>query len=78
MSVVCVITSRIRRYPFEVHVPAGLLPEKRDVGEVTSIVVADSVRQVDFREREMEFVTEAPRELVEEVLDRLLAVLEEE
>lgn len=77
MAIVCVITSRVRRYPFEVFVPAGLLPEKKGVGEVTSIVVADCVRQVDFREREMAYVADAPRELVEEVLDKLLAVLEE-
>jgi mRNA interferase MazF len=77
MAIVCVITSRIRRYPFEVYVPEGLLPDKKGVGKVTSIIVADSVRQVDFRERETEFVTEAPVQLVEEVLDKLLAAVEE-
>ena len=60
------------------EVPAGLLPEKRGVGVVSSIIIADAVRQVDYREREIEFVAASPRELVEEVLDKLLAVLEEE
>lgn len=78
MAIVCVITSRIRRYPYEVYVPEGLLPEKKGVGQATSIIVADSVRQVDFRERETEFVAEAPKELVEETLDLLLTALEEE
>jgi hypothetical protein len=42
------------------------------------VVVADAVRQVDYREREIEFIGEAPRVLVEDVLDKLLTVLEED
>ena len=78
MAVVCAITSRVRGWPFEVDLPAGLLPEKKGVGLVSSVVVADGVRQVDYREREAEFVADAPREVVEEVLDKLLAVLEDD
>ena len=78
MAVVCAITSRLRGGPFETAVPAGLLPEKKGLGVVAGVIVADSVRQVDYRERETEFVAESPREIVEEVLDKLLAVLEEE
>jgi mRNA interferase MazF len=78
MAVVCAITSRVRGGPFEVAVPVGLLPDKKGVGAVTSVIVADSVRQIDYREREAAFVVTAPRALVEDVLDRLFAVLEEE
>jgi mRNA interferase MazF len=77
MAVVCPVTSRVRGWPFEVELPAGLLPPKQGAA-VASVVVADAVRQVDYREREMEFVVAAPREVVEEVLDKLLTVLEEE
>src|SRR3954452_12713465 len=45
MAVVCAITSRARGWPFEVELPEGLLPPKRGVGEVTSVIVADAVRQ---------------------------------
>jgi mRNA interferase MazF len=78
MAVVCAITSRARGWPFEVALPANLLPDKQGVGAVTSVIVADAVRQVDYREREMAFIAEAPRAVVEEVLDKLLAVLEEQ
>lgn len=78
MAIVCAITSRVRGGPFEVMLPTGLLPDKRGVGAVMSVIVADTVRQVDYREREMAFVAEAPRAAVEEVLDKLLAVLDEE
>ena len=77
MAVVCPVTSRVRGWPFEVALPAGLLPPKQGAA-VASVVVADAVRQVDYREREVEFVAAAPREVVEEVLDKLLTVLEEE
>jgi mRNA interferase MazF len=77
MAVVCAITSRARGWPFEVELAAGLLPPKAGIGPVSSVVVADAVRQVDFRQREMEFVAAAPAHVVEEVLDKLLSVLEE-
>ena len=78
MAVVCAITSHVRGWPFEVRLPPDLLPPKKGVGVVTSVVVADSVRQVDYREREVAFIAEAPHAVVEEVLDRLLAILEDE
>lgn len=78
MVLVCPITSRARGWPYEVTVPPGLLPEKKGVGRVASVVLADGVKQADFREREMEFVAESPPELVEDVLDKLFTVLEEE
>ena len=78
MAIVCAITSRVRGWAWEVAVPAGLLPDKKQVGAVESVILCDAVRQVDYREREMEFVATAPSTVVEEVLDKLLAVLEEE
>lgn len=78
MVLVCPITSRSRDWPYEVAVPAGLLPEKRGAGKVDSVVLADGIKHADYREREMEFVAEAPLRLVEEVLDKLLTALEED
>lgn len=78
MAIVCPITSRARGWPFEVEVPPGLLPAKAGQAETSSVVIADAVRQVDFRERETEFVAVAPAELVEEVLDKMLVVCEED
>jgi mRNA interferase MazF len=78
MMLVCPITSHPRDWPFEVPVPPGLLPDKMGVGKVQSVILADAVKHADIRERETEFVAEAPRELVEEVLDKLFAAVEEE
>jgi mRNA interferase MazF len=76
MAIVCAITSRIRGGPFEVSVPQGFLPPKKGMGDVASVIVADAVRQVDYRERECAYINAAPPRVVDEVLDRLLAVLE--
>jgi mRNA-degrading endonuclease toxin of MazEF toxin-antitoxin module len=78
MAIICDITSRVRRSPFEVLVPAGLLPPNAGVGQVNSVIVADAVRQVGYRERERAFVKAAPRNVVGEVMDKLLAVSEDD
>jgi mRNA interferase MazF len=78
MAVVCAVTSRKRGWPFEVELQPGTLPAKRGMGEVASVILADAVRQVDYREREMQFVVAAPRAVVEDVVDKLLTVLDED
>ncbi|HMB94944.1 MAG TPA: type II toxin-antitoxin system PemK/MazF family toxin [Tepidisphaeraceae bacterium] len=78
MAIVCPISSRSHDWPFEVLLPVGLLPAKKGVGIVTSVIIADGVRQVDYREREMAFVSQAPAAILEQVLDRLFAIIETE
>jgi mRNA-degrading endonuclease toxin of MazEF toxin-antitoxin module len=74
---VCVaITSRIRGNPFEVILPKGILPPKAGTGQVDSVVLADALRQVDFRERSMTLVARCPREVLDEVTMRALAIVD--
>src|SRR5438874_859841 len=75
MAIVCGITSRVRGWPFEVELPAGILPPKAGQA-ITSVVVADGVQQVDFREREAQFAVKAPPEILEEVLEKISAILD--
>jgi len=77
MAIVCGITSHPRGWPFEVLLPAGLLPDKKGVGLVSSVILADAIRQIDYRHREMEFVATCPREVIEDVLDKLYTITEE-
>ena len=77
MAIVCGITSHVRGWPFEVLLPAGLLPDKSGVGPVSGVILADAVRQIDYRYREMEFVAACPREVIEDVLDKLYTITEE-
>jgi mRNA interferase MazF len=76
---VCVgITSRIRGGPFEVRLPKGHLPGKSGVGEVDSVILADAMRQLDYRERSMQFVTKCPRDILDEVTARALSLVDPE
>jgi mRNA interferase MazF len=78
MALVCGITSRVHGWAFEVPLPGGMLPDKAGVGTVSSVVLADAIRQIDYREREIALVARAPKAIVTEVMDKLLALLEAE
>src|SRR5579862_3254930 len=62
MCYVVPITSKIRGWPYEMEMPADLLPEKRGVGVVKSILLSDIARHIDYREREIAFIGKAPLE----------------
>jgi mRNA-degrading endonuclease toxin of MazEF toxin-antitoxin module len=74
---ICVaMTSRMRGGPFEVPLPRGHLPPKAGYGVVDSVILCDALRQLDFRERSMAFVTRCPREILDEVTARALALID--
>jgi len=76
---ICVaITSRIRGGPFEVLLPSGTLPAKSGVGEVDSVILADALRQLDYRERSMELIAKCPRAILDEVTVRSLSLIDPE
>jgi len=76
---ICVaVTSRFRGGPFEVRLPAGLLPPKAGIGEVDSVILSDALRQIDYRERSMAFVASCPSEILDEVTVRTLALVDPE
>src|SRR5207302_10216365 len=74
---VCVaVTSRIRGGPFEVLLRQGLLPAKAGVGDVDSVILSDSRRQLDFRERSMELVAKCPPDTLDEVTLKSLSLID--
>ena len=72
---ICPITSHVRGWEFEVPLPSTLLPPKKGVGAVNSVVHSDAVRQLDFRERGAAIVAKAPAGVIAEVRDILAQVL---
>ena len=60
LALLCPITSRIKGYPFEVLLPAGLA--------VSGVVLADQVRSLDWRARKARLVDRAPTSVVRDVL----------
>jgi mRNA interferase MazF len=76
---ICVpVTSRIRGSPFEVRLPRGLLPDKAGVGEVDSVLLADGIRQFDYRERSMTFIAKCPRPTLDAVTILSLSMIDPE
>jgi mRNA interferase MazF len=67
LAICCPITSQIKGYPFEVQIPDGL--------KVGGVVLADQVKNLDWKVRRARLVCRAPAALVEEVAGKLLALL---
>ena len=67
-AVVCPITSTVKGYPFEVPLPPGL--------PVAGVILADQVKSIDRTVRIFEIICAAPPETIQEVLDKVAALLE--
>jgi mRNA interferase MazF len=62
MIIACPITSQIKGYPFEVAV---------DEKKVSGVVLADQVRSLDWRNRNVKFIQKVRRSVYEEVAGKL-------
>jgi mRNA interferase MazF len=67
LALCCPITNQIKGYPFEVPVPDGL--------EVTGVILADQVKNLDWKVREAVLIGALPDATVNEVLLKLSALL---
>jgi mRNA interferase MazF len=67
LALTCPITNRIKEYPFEVRIPEGL--------PVTGAVLADQIRNLDWRGRGADFICTLQGETVLEVLEKLGTLL---
>jgi mRNA interferase MazF len=67
LAIACPITSHAKGYPFEVALP--------DHGEVTGVVLADHVKNLDWNARRVKFAATAPVEVLTDVRERLRVLL---
>ena len=67
LALFCPITSQVKGYPFEVLVPTGL--------GIEGVIVADQVRNLDWRIHRVEFLARLPDFAVAQVLSILTALL---
>jgi mRNA interferase MazF len=68
LALFCPLTSQIKQYPFEVQIPAGVAIE--------GVVLSDQVKSLDWRARRATFCCELPEPVVQEVLQKLNALLD--
>lgn len=67
LALICPITSRAKGFPFEVPLPQTL--------KVSGVILADHVRNLDWVARRAEFAGKIPESLLEDVLQRIEAIL---
>ena len=67
LALLCPITGQVKGYPFEVALPEGLA--------VSGVVLSDEVKSLDWRARKATRLCDVPDEVVNQVLQRLNALL---
>lgn len=70
LALCCPVTSQVKGYPFEVRLG--------DNPVVTGVVLADQVKNLDWRARGVRFAAAADSAVVEEVVAKLAALLRTE
>jgi mRNA interferase MazF len=63
----CPVTSRVKGYPFEVRIPAGM--------DVDGVVLADQLRSLEWRSRRASFIGEVPGPTVDEVSRKVMTLI---
>ena len=63
LMLACPITSQVKGFPFEVSLPAGL--------KASGVVLADQVKNLDWRTRGVKFVCPLPDSTIREVSGKL-------
>lgn len=67
LAILCPVTDQIKGYPFEVRIPADL--------PVTGAILADQVKNLDWRVRNAELICALPARVVSEVLQKIATLL---
>ena len=67
LAILCPITSQTKGYPFEVAIPSE--------SKLAGVVLADQVKNLDWRVRKAEFICKLPRKTTDEVLEKLGTLL---
>lgn len=67
LGVFCPITSRIKGYPFEVQLPDSL--------SIKGVILADQIRNLDWRVRQAQFVEQVSHRVIAEVNTKHSALL---
>lgn len=69
LALLCPVTSQVKGYPFEVHLPKG--------HPVSGVVLADQVKSLDWKARRATFCCAVPKETAQEVLNKLGTLIAE-
>jgi mRNA interferase MazF len=68
LGIFCPITSKAKGYPFEVMI---------DSGKINGVVLADQVKNLDWKSRRAAFIVKAKRDEIEDVIEKLSLLIME-
>ena len=67
LLLLCPVTTQIKGYPFEAHIPDGL--------KVIGTILSDQIKSLDWKARKAEFICSLPDSVVQEALKKLNTLL---
>lgn len=67
LAIVCPITTKEKRYPFEIPLPDGLA--------VTGIILADHLRSIDWSSRHASYICQVPLGVVRTVAEKFCKLI---
>jgi mRNA interferase MazF len=66
LGLFCPITSKIKNYPFEVKI---------ETDKINGVVLSDQIKSLDWKTREIEFISKDAPEKIEEIIDKLSVLI---
>jgi len=66
LGLFCPITSKVKKYPFEVKI---------EKDKIDGVVLADQIKSLDWKTREIEFMAKETSEKVKEIIDKISVLL---
>lgn len=70
LALFCPLTTQVKGYPFEVVLPPGL--------KAQGAILSDQIKSLDWRVRKAKLLCRVPREILDETLARVLALIDPE
>jgi len=67
LGLFCPVTSKRKRYPFEVPLPEGI--------GVEGVVLADQIRSLNWRARRASFIAVLPKDMVQKIINMVWLLL---
>jgi len=67
LAILCPVTKQAKGYPFEVELPADL--------EVTGVVLADHIKNLDWQARRAAFICRLPDRLIKDIFAKLAVLI---
>jgi mRNA interferase MazF len=66
LGLFCPITSKIKNYPFEVEIANEI---------INGVILSDQIKSLDWRTRDIEFITRIPPEQIDDIITKMSALL---